>query len=124
MCEADCAAAYPTRYTHKRKFVEFELTPHNTPEELDTLVRSMLLTKYEDWTYEDEVRMFEPLDEGKPMSFKAIDDRLQLKEVILGARCTNETRQKVEGLAAKYPGSPRIFKAQLSPDRFEMIEET
>ena len=57
------------------------------------------------------------------MSFKAIDDRLQLKEIILGARCTDETRQKVEGLVAKYPGSPRIFRAQLSPDRFEMIEE-
>ncbi len=124
ICEEDRAKAYPAQYTKNRRLIDFELSPHNTPNELNGLVRGMLLTKYKDWAYENEVRMFEPVDDSEKFSFKTLDNKLQLKEVILGARCSDETKEQIENLVVQYPGPPRVFRAQLAPDRFEMIEET
>jgi DUF2971 family protein len=81
-----------------------------------------LLLKFEDWRYEDEVRLFARLD-GKPVDFSYFDfgTNMVLCEVIAGPRCT-VTKKKIEGKLNGYSGSVSIIKAKLS-DSFQVIED-
>jgi hypothetical protein len=50
----------------------------------------VLKTKFKDWAYEDEVRVFARLEEQDPATqlyYKDFDKQLALREVIFGARC-------------------------------------
>jgi hypothetical protein len=66
------------------------------------LIAQAFLTKSQDWSYEREWRMFLPLDDaeypndvrGRFHLFPYPPDAVTA--VILGARCTNDTREKIE----------------------------
>lgn len=70
------------------------LTRGNTlrHEDLTPQVAERLLsTKFRDWSYEDEVRVFVRLEDRDPATgfyFRKFDERIQLAEAIAGHRCT------------------------------------
>jgi hypothetical protein len=54
-----------------------------------TFARKAVFTKFDDWAYEHEIRMWDNLQnkEGK-LYFLDFSEKLRLKEVIIGQRCT------------------------------------
>lgn len=59
----------------------------------ETLKRQLLCTKFDHWKYEEEVRLFVPLDNNKKvrkeatLHFYPFNEDLVLREVILGPQC-------------------------------------
>ena len=82
-----------------------------------------LLLKFKGWLYEDEVRLFARLD-GKKGGFSYFDfgDKLILRQVIAGVRCT-VSRKKIEECLRGYSTSVEILRAQLSFDSFQVVED-
>jgi hypothetical protein len=84
--------------------------------------RNLLGTKFSDWAYEEEVRLFAKLEQeidGK--FFVNFDDRIVLIEVILGMRCPVETGELLPDFAT-YTTPIRIMQAMPSPDHFRVLE--
>jgi hypothetical protein len=70
-------------------------------------VRRVLTTKYEDWRYEDEMRLFASLDErdtATGLCFAEFSAELQLAEVLLGQRFNGNLDRFRDVLAKGYPG--------------------
>jgi hypothetical protein len=87
----------------------------------ERLVKKMLLLKYQEWSYEDEVRLMTSLDKRDgPYAFKSFgEEQLTLCEVMLGLRCPRSV-DDVLAAVTDYADLPRIYKADLSSDHFEI----
>jgi hypothetical protein len=71
-----------------RKRVKSKKT--NRPMLSEKLMKDLLRTKFHDWKYEDEMRLFVELDHETSESglyFSDFSAQFQLREVILGPRC-------------------------------------
>jgi hypothetical protein len=81
-----------------------------------------ITTKYRDWSYEQELRVFEnrsaPVD--GTLSFMRFDESLKLKEVIAGDQCKT-TREEIKDALAGYSDEIEILRARRSHVAFEMI---
>ena len=106
-------------YTRER------LPPPQYEEDINEAVaQQWLFTKFEDWRYEDEVRVFANLNESEGgLYFYDFDENIQLREVIVGVRCP-VAKSVIDRALRGYPSSIRIIKAVLSPNSFELIEDT
>lgn len=86
----------------------------------DRLIR----TKFKDWKYEEEVRLFVDLDEERKESglyFEPFTSNLKLREIILGPKCElsiKATRELVEDFTPKV----EVIKARIAFTRFEVLE--
>jgi Protein of unknown function (DUF2971) len=83
------ALVMPMKYDAKRlpEFLPHLLTGDQSAQE--QAMNRLLSTKFADWRYENEVRLFASLDERDPKSghcFVEFGDKLKLKEVLLGPR--------------------------------------
>lgn len=84
----------------------------------------LLSTKYKDWKYEDEVRIFADLTEQDPdtgMYFKEFDDNLRLREIILGARCES-TWKDIDDQIREYTEEVSLIHARLAFRSFRIVE--
>jgi hypothetical protein len=84
----------------------------------------LLATKYKDWEYEDEVRVFAKLeyqDNRTGLYFKEFGEDIALREVILGARWEGDT-EAIIGYAKNYPREVRVIQARLAFTSFRIIE--
>lgn len=94
---------------------------HMTEEQLELL----LTTKFQDWEYEREWRLFAKLDKREPedgLYYLNFEPHIQLREVILGARC----KETVKDFAALVPPPKRpveIFKLRGAFDSFAMVRQ-
>lgn len=85
----------------------------------------LLTTKFKDWEYEREWRLFAKLDERDAedgLYYLSFEPHLQLREVILGARC----EETVRDFAAMVPPPRRpveVFKLRGAFNRFAMIRQ-
>jgi hypothetical protein len=87
---------------------------------IDYLIR----TKFRDWKYEDELRLFTKLDHSTAqggLHFLPFSKRLQLREVILGPRCSLPVAG-VRKLVATFPVKVSVIKARIAFTRFEVLE--
>ena len=87
------------------------------------VVNKWLKTKYEDWKYEEEVRISatrDEADEKTGLYFVPFGSTLQLKEVIVGIR-SSVKKEEVEKALAGYPEDVEILKAQAAHDKFKII---
>ncbi len=99
------------------------LGPKNpmTEEKLELL----LTTKFKDWEYEREWRLFATLaerDSEDGLYYLNFEPHIQLREVILGARC----KETVKDFAALVPPPKRpveVFKLRGAFDRFAMVRQ-
>jgi hypothetical protein len=79
-------------------------------------------TKYIGWSYEQEIRLWGSRAEADPetgLYFVDFGPALQLKEVIVGAKC-RVTKQEIESALEGYQ-DVMITKVCPNPRRFEMI---
>ena len=84
----------------------------------------LLLTKFEAWKYEDEVRVFIELKEEQKRGcnyFADLDDNFQPVSLILGPRCRTTDREIASAISA-YSTPIKIVRTMLAPDSFQVIE--
>ena len=89
----------------------------------DQDMRQILTTKFKDWEYEDEVRIFLQLvDRDAPtgLYFQEFSESLALREVIIGPRCTL-TKRAIQGQLAAL-GQIRVIKSRLAFKTFRVVE--
>ncbi len=96
----------------------------NEPILTEQFMNKLLCTKFSDWKYEDEVRVFVKLDDAEQESgnyFYSFSDALVLCEVILGPRCGIP----IEGLKKLVTGFERpirVIKSRIAFKRFNVVE--
>jgi hypothetical protein len=111
-------------YTSMRPKVKFDEVNRKIihgPQVLNDLIR----TKFTEWEYENEYRMFAKLDrlekEAK-LSFVKFSEDLILREVILGINC-NTPIEKVRKLVSSGPSKIKVIKAGMALRAFKVIED-
>lgn len=88
-------------------------------------MRAILTTKFKDWEYEREWRMFAQLDQREAQDGKYylnFQPHITLREVILGARCDADVRSIAETVT---PSKARVevFKARPAFNRFRIVRQ-
>jgi len=90
----------------------------------DAFGRMLLATKFDDWKYEKEFRVFVDLtqhvSEGG-LYFCYFDDHLKLTSVVLGARCEVPI-SRVRELVAHYPHKVHVKRARIAFTKFAVTE--
>jgi hypothetical protein len=85
--------------------------------------RKALFTKFAHWGYEQEIRIWVPLqNEENGLHFLNFDENLRLVEVILGANCKLTPRAITQALGT-VAGEVTIIKARAAYDGFRMVED-
>ncbi len=87
---------------------------------MDRLIR----TKFYDWKYENEVRLFIELDHDTVEAgkyFLPFSENLSLREVILGPKC-DLPLQGVQELLEKQDLDAKVIQARIAFTRFEVLE--
>jgi hypothetical protein len=85
--------------------------------------RNVLSTKFKDWAYEEEIRIWGPLqNEEGGIHFLNFDDRLRLAEVIIGRRSTL-TRDAVVRVLGSLAKSVNILRAREDHSSFRMVPD-
>lgn len=83
--------------------------------------QAMIFTKFKDWAYEEEIRVWVQLnDEEDGLFYSDFTDTLQLKEVIAGANCT-VPRPAIERALGHQATSISIIKARAGFTKFEVV---
>jgi hypothetical protein len=99
-----------------------------TPSDLEACNRvteQLLLTKFDAWRYENEVRAFVELKREQQRGdyyFAEFDDHLRPRLVILGPRCTT-AEGDIEAAIRGYSPPITVVRTMLSPDSFQVIEK-
>lgn len=114
--------ALQVNYTEKRMPVEFQ---DNDPDRglSFEFVNKLLKTKYIHWKYEEERRVYVELDESTKDNgqfFYPFDDKIQLKEVIIGPSCEISVNE-IESMKIIKDKSIRVIKARLGFNNFEVV---
>jgi Protein of unknown function (DUF2971) len=88
------------------------------------LLVQILTTKYVDWSYEHEYRLFTDLRDREPDGNYYFDfgPDVRLREVILGARC-GLTPKLMASEIKNSPASVEIFKARPAFDSFRIVRD-
>ena len=90
----------------------------------DELMSRLLRTKFFDWKYEEEYRLFVELDidlREEGLFFADFDDDLVLREVILGPRCSLPI-DRVRSLVREYDPAVEVIKARIAFSTFRVVE--
>jgi hypothetical protein len=83
----------------------------------------MLFTKFSNWEYEQEVRIWVDLtDEEDGLHFKDFDDKLKLVEIIVGHGCT-VPRSAIIRAIAPLTTEVNLIKARAGFKRFEIVTD-
>jgi Protein of unknown function (DUF2971) len=97
-------------------------TDFNPDEEQPEFARKALSTKFKDWGYEEEIRIWGPLrNEEHGFYFVKFGENLRLCEVVIGARSTL-ARRAIEEVLGPDAGEVRIAKAREDHSSFRMVE--
>lgn len=87
-------------------------------DEMEKIVR-LLTTKSLEWRYEKEIRI---------INFGGARTNIKLppeafKEIIIGSKCTEESKKEIMAITkSKFPDA-RIFQASLHEEKFELVLE-
>lgn len=111
-------------YTSSRVKVEFDIRK-KTVVDGSNVVERLIRTKFTDWQYEDEYRIFVNLDpqtqEGG-LHFVDFSPELRLREVIIGMRCELPI-QRIWQLLGTDGAQVRVIKAGMARRLFKIIED-
>lgn len=87
-------------------------------------MRKLLCTKYTDWAYEDEVRVFSDLKERDATTGKfytSFSNEIRLKEIIVGPLC-DISEFELKSIAEIYPDKISLIKARLAFGSFRVVK--
>nr|WP_315495245.1 DUF2971 domain-containing protein [uncultured Rhodoferax sp.] len=111
------------QYIAKRVECPEDLRSIDTPLSRDTL-NTLLCRKHDAWAYEREHRLLLPFkDAVDGIRYQEFDLLMQLREVILGAKCTLTPPEVSDAIDAHRLESVRVLKACTSNDNFDVIED-
>ena len=108
---------------YAKKLLEINLDP-KTKRPQKELVDRLIRTKFYDWKYEDEMRLFVELDHDNVesgMYFCSFSKDLTLRDVILGPRCELPI-EGVRGLVANLEPEVQVLQSRIAFTRFEVLE--
>lgn len=116
--------------SHIKEVIYF---PEKMPAEVDMqkkygglnedIIVNLLCTKFIDWKYENEVRVIIPLEEKDPSGFYFTNFKgnMDLKEIILGPRCSLEINQVTKHLRS-YASKILVIKSRISFTKYEVVK--
>ncbi|MBI1397986.1 MAG: DUF2971 domain-containing protein [Betaproteobacteria bacterium] len=110
-------------YTATRPPPESIYRAYQTQAEGEAYVRELLLTKFNDWAYEDEVRVFTDLktpDKATGLHFVDFGENLRLREVIAGPLCNTKVSQ-IRSAISEYD-HVNVLKARLAFGSFRVVK--
>jgi hypothetical protein len=87
-------------------------------------VRTLLATKFIDWQYESESRVFLSLDPATQeggLFFTKFGPKLKLIEIVLGARCPTPIK-RVRDLVKSYPHKVDVKRARIAFTKYCVVE--
>lgn len=92
---------------------------------IDKFLDRLRYTKFKDWIYEDEVRMFlqlNQLEEQSGLHFVSFNQDLALREIIIGPKCDIPI-DAIRNLIKDF--SPRVYviKARIAYSKFGVVED-
>lgn len=96
----------------------------NMPVLSEKLMDQLLRTKFHDWKYEDEVRIFVELDHETRESglyFHDFTEDFQLREVILGPRCELPIAS-IRAVVAGFAPEVTVLKSRIAFSSFQVVE--
>jgi hypothetical protein len=116
--------AHPISYVPDRQLLRLnpKLPLGGVTEEL---LFKMLTTKYEHWRYEEEWRVWSNLDEPDPGNGEFYVDfgpSLELREIIIGARC-KRSASDFDRVLGKVDQPIEIIKARAAFETFTMVQQ-
>lgn len=94
------------------------------PKLSETLVEHLLRTKFADWKYEKEMRLFVRLDHSTKesgMYFYDFSKDFQLREIILGPRCELPI-SRVRSLVASWTSRIEVIRARIAFRKFQVVK--
>jgi Protein of unknown function (DUF2971) len=99
------------------------LTDHDLANPDEETVNKMLFTKYDHWRYEEEIRLFQRLEERSgDYYFENFSDEIYLREVIVGAG-NQVSKGKILQALGEHHNGISILKARPAFDAFQIIED-
>jgi hypothetical protein len=111
------------RVIYRSKRLQLQLADDEAPGAISPEIQRLLLrVKCREWAYERERRMYVPFNDAVEignLKFRRFDDRLVLREVILGPRC-ELTIDQARTLPAVNRGV-HVFKARLAWNHFKVV---
>lgn len=123
--EVDEKFADKVLYTMDRANVEYDIEK-GIVKDAENVIDKIKRTKFEDWKYENEYRIFfnltEETKEG-PNFFFEFSDNVKLIDVRIGLNCSI-TKEKIEKIVSNYPSKIRVKKVRLARREFKIVEET
>jgi len=96
----------------------------NMPILSEQLLNRLLRTKFSDWKYEEEIRLFVELDHKTRESgsyFYSFSETLVLREIILGPRCEIPIA-KVRDLVTSFEQPVNVVKSRIAARSFRVVE--
>lgn len=113
----------PVIYTDKpMKVPRDPKTKQSKPSE--EFMRALLYTKFIDWAYEEELRVFVQLDNDTIESglyFHPFSRDIKLREVILGPRCELPINS-IRKLVSKFNPKVIVIKSRVAYTKFKVVE--
>jgi Protein of unknown function (DUF2971) len=112
------------KYTTNRPKINFDTTTRKVIDG-QAVVERLISTKFSHWEYENEQRMFVKLDDTYDESgnhFVDFGERLQLREVILGVKCSLPI-ERVRKLVEREMPPVKVMKAGMALRTFRVIED-
>lgn len=87
----------------------------------EVVMWQILTTKFWDWRYEEEIRLFTTLDlNTDEHAYQDFSDNMQLKQVIVGA-CSTITRQEISEALGDLNNQVATFKARPAFRKFKIV---
>jgi hypothetical protein len=115
----------PVRY--ESSLVEADIASIKSAKHVDLtsyFAYELLATKFVDWKYENESRVFVKLDpstEEGGLFFYKFNRKLKLTEVVLGARCSIPIK-RVRNLVSSYPYKVNVTRARIAFTKYLVVE--
>lgn len=113
----------PVRYTKNRLNIDIEGL-HDQGKLDKNVMDKLLKTKYLDWSYEGEVRVYSSLSEvdGKTgLFFYNFSEKLRLTDVIAGPLC-DITKSEIQGAIGSNHNGVNIIKSRLAFKTFSVVK--
>jgi hypothetical protein len=107
---------------YAKRLLKMEANPKS--KSTKKIVDRLLRTKFFDWKYEDEMRLFVELDHDTVESgkyFYSFSGDLTLREIILGPRCELPIKG-VRNIVTDFNPPVVVLKARIAFTRFEVLE--
>ena len=110
---------------YAKRLVKMKIDPKTRkPKPTAKVVNKLLRTKFFDWKYEDEMRLFVELDHDTVESgkyFCPFSENLVLREIILGPQCELPI-EGIRGIVAGFNPQVFVLKSRIAFTRFKVLE--